>query len=167
MHISLNMFVHILSAGVTFGAILAIGLFLFVVVLARKYRQRHPRGPEQNNAAQSNNIYSIFNPNRDSDYVNVKVPYLPSYTPPTNPPSYDDIGHYEELGGPNNEEPPIYEEIDNKRDTHVYENLEGGGYVNTGYKKDSHEMDYMKIWHPQYADHSDIFIWQLPCTVGW
>ena len=134
------------SAGISIAAMMAVFLFLFVVIMVRRFLNH--RQQADGNQPNSGNIYSIFNPNRDSDYVNVKLPYLPDYSPPMNPPSYDDIGRYETLGRANTEEPPIYEEIGDRTDSHVYENLPGegdGGYVNTAFTKSSHEMEYMKI----------------------
>lgn len=123
---------------------MAIALCLFLFLLTRRYHRQQTTNNgqrETNNATCANNVYSIYTRERQNEYVNAKLPDLPNYTPPMNPPSYDEIDHYEQ---PGDEDPPIYEELQSKSDTHVYENVEQG-YVNTGFINDSRTMEYMKI----------------------
>lgn len=115
--------------------------------MACRYRRRHAQTRRHSGNAGDNRIYSIYTQERQNEYVNVKLPYLPDYSPPMNPPSYDEIDHSDETTVTETGEPPIYEEIgprNKSENTHVYENL-NGGYVNSSYAEDPHNLNYMKI----------------------
>lgn len=131
--------------------LMATGLCLCFIVRVRQLR----RVQEQDDllARQDTLVYSVYEPDGQRNLVvyentqnTIKLPSLPDYSPPSNPPSYHQIDHCDELGLAEKIEPPIYEEIANAvaPDSHQYENLRNGE-VNNAYVNEEPTMVYMKI----------------------
>lgn len=131
--------------------LVASGLCLCFIVRTRQLRREQEQDDQP--TQQDNIVYSLYEPDGQRNLVvyentqnTIKLPSLPDYSPLSNPPSYDQIDHCDELGLAEKIEPPIYEEIANAiaPDSHQYENL-GNGEVNNAYVNGEIQMEYMKI----------------------
>ncbi|XP_052284231.1 sushi, von Willebrand factor type A, EGF and pentraxin domain-containing protein 1-like [Dreissena polymorpha] len=117
--------------GSSIGFVVALSVCICLAVRIRQQRShRDTPTTEHRRPDFINSIYAICAPRVGTHtYVNdVKFPNLPDYAPPLNPPSYDEINNCDELGVTSyEEEPPIYEEIDNKPTSeHTYQNTHQG-----------------------------------------
>ena len=133
--------VHTFSVGTSFATVIILSLCLCILVHLRHVRARSsPEGPRRQDFV--NSIYAICAPNTAHTYVNDgKLPNLPDYSPPINPPSYDEIDQCDELG----EIPPIYEEIPAKRTEPMYENIHRA-HENLAFSHTDEKVLYKNIW---------------------
>ncbi|XP_052781076.1 uncharacterized protein LOC128217752 [Mya arenaria] len=134
--------------GSAIGLLLAVSFCVCFLVRMRKMRAQLASDESRTNTTEfSNSIYAICSPNGQHTYANEsKIPNLPDYSPPLNPPSYDQIDQYDELGALPVEDPPIYEEIPSKSAQEpFYENIDDTGHNNEAFSHTDLKVEYRKI----------------------
>ena len=144
------------AVGCSVAVVIVTGLLVLIFKRLRKQEIDSASASHTEQAMDNIFMMSSNTPTNDHNYENdVK---LPAYSPPTNPPPYDEIGPppttdlgnitTTDLGNTNNEEPPVYEEIPVRNQEPHYENTTTNGHENPAYVNeninDDKNMEYLK-----------------------